>query len=419
MNKQTRRLKAVELCLAAVLMLGVSVSRADEAGATTEELLEKIKRLEQRVAELEGKPAPISVPSAEIPERTLEFLGQTELSGYVSASYLYDFSKPANSSTTPGSEVPLRTFDRQHNEFMLNKLKLALENPVSAGDKWDAGFRADLIVGQDADVIQSVGLFDDADGEYVDLQQAYVQVNVPVGNGLVVKLGKMVTLMGVEVIEEVANPNWSEGNQFLLVENFTSTGALLSYRWNDKLDTQLMVYNGWDQVKDLNNAKSFMGRLGISPDDKTVLGIVGYAGAEQADDTANLRSGVNVVFNRKLTDNLTMWLQGDYGHEENVPIAGAGRNSEWWAGGAWLLYQWNDRVGVAFRGDYLKDVDGTRTGVADDVELWSATLTLNLQPVANLQVRPELRYDRASGEPDVFAGAEERVTLGMGVAYLF
>ena len=81
-----------------------------------------------------------------------------------------------------------------------------------------------------------------------DLEQAFVDVNVPVGNGLKVIIGKTVTLMGVEVIEEVSNPNCSEGNQFLFVENFTQTGVQLAYQWNDKLDTEFVVFNGWDHV---------------------------------------------------------------------------------------------------------------------------------------------------------------------------
>jgi hypothetical protein len=84
-----------------------------------------------------------------------------------------------------------------------------------------------------------------------------------------------------------------------------------------------------------------------------------------------------------------------------------------------VVFNVTDQFGLAVRGDYLKDIDGTRTGVGDNVELWSATLTLNLTPLPSLQVRPELRYDRAGGQPDVFAGAEERITLGCGVAYLF
>src|SRR5437870_13875149 len=33
------------------------------------------------------------------------------------------------------------------------------------------------------------------------------------------------TLLGLEVIETYANPNWSEGNQFIYVENFTALGV--------------------------------------------------------------------------------------------------------------------------------------------------------------------------------------------------
>src|SRR5262249_46710319 len=147
-----------------------------------------------------------------------------------------------------------------------------------SAENWDAGYRADLIFGQDAHLIQSSGL---SLGNEGDLEQIYATVNVPVGRGLQVSFGKMVTLMGVEVIEETVNPNWSEGNQFLYVENFTGTGAQLAYKFSDKVDAEFRILNGWDVVKDNNNALSYMGRVGFTPNDKVMLAVVGYGGPEQ------------------------------------------------------------------------------------------------------------------------------------------
>jgi hypothetical protein len=160
-----------------------------------------------------------------------------------------------------------------------------------------------------------------------------------------------------------------------------------------------------------------MGRLGFTMDETTSLGVVGYAGPEQASNTSNLRSGVNLVFNKRFTDKFNSYVQLDYGHEDGVTLSGG--DAEWYAAGLWLVYDFTERVGLAFRGDYLRDSHGVRIGTLDNTELWSATLTLNWKPIANLQVRPEIRYDRAGGQPDVFAGAEDRITLGLGVAYLF
>lgn len=404
------------MVLAALTLAALPQARADEG-----ELLEKIQKLEKRVAELEGKGTQeVAVAKSSIPEKTLDFLGQTEISGFVSASYLYDFSQ--HGATT----IAGRGFDGRNNSFTLNKIKLTLDKPVTcSGEKWDAGFRADVIFGQDAGLIQSFnaggpGTFNL--GSNGDLEQAFVQVNVPVGNGLIVKVGKMVTLMGVEVIEEVANPNWSAGNQFLYVENFTQTGALLSYKWNDKVDTQLAVFNGWDQLPDNNQDKSFMGRIGFAPDDKTTIGVIGYGGPEQTGNNSNKRYGADVVINRKLSDKLNSFVQLDYGKEEGVDATGG--DSEWYAAGLWLIYDFTEKCGVALRADYLSDKDGVRANPAyiafttAPIELTSVTLTLNLKPAANLQVRPEIRWDHSSVNT-ALNGKGDQFTAGLGVAYLY
>src|SRR6266480_3278703 len=94
--------------------------------------------------------------------------------------------------------------------------------------KFSAGFHTELLVGQDATVIQSNGLFAGAVTPVpVDVPHLYVTLNVPTasGNGLQFKVGRIPTLLGLEVIETYANPNWSEGNQFIYVENFTALGV--------------------------------------------------------------------------------------------------------------------------------------------------------------------------------------------------
>ena len=395
------------------------VSIVTSALADDQDMAKRIEQLEKRIAELEGKKS----EGGEKKESTAEaWIGASKFSGFASASYLYSF----NRTDTIG-----RSFDVNHNEVELNKLKLTLEKPVDfSGEKWDAGYRADLIFGQDAKLIHAAGL---SLGDQGDLEQLYATVNIPVGRGLQVSAGKWVTLMGVEVIEETANPNWSEGNQFLFVENFTGTGAQLSYKWTDKIDTQFRVYNGWDVVKDNNGALSYMGRIGYAPDDKTSIGLVGYGGPEEANNTRNWRYGVNLVASRKLTDKLTAWVQGDYGREDaNAALPIPTKNAEWYAGGLWLTYDFCDMVGVAGRADYLKDKDGARTSGSPFTspfpantgqDLSSFTLTLNIKPVKNLQVRPEVRWDHSSGHLfGTSAGATDRAnqfTTGLGVAYLF
>src|SRR6059036_137387 len=134
----SQKVRMVGLCVAGALLASASVARADD-----QELQERIKQLENRITELESKNAQAtSVPSAEMPQKTLDFLGQTELSGYVAVSFFHAFND---------CNCDNLGFVTHNDEFMINKFKLVLENPIDAsGDKWDAGFRADLIFGQDA-----------------------------------------------------------------------------------------------------------------------------------------------------------------------------------------------------------------------------------------------------------------------------
>jgi hypothetical protein len=434
-----KNLKAVWICTAAavLMMRGVPVVHADDGDYKTmyEEQKKRNDDLEKRVAALETNGNTNMVAKADIPQKSLDFLGQTEISGFVSASYIYDFdgTRGPNSALTAGApagtpSIVGRTFDSHPDQFALNKFKLALEKPfVSSPTNWTVGYRADLIFGEDATIIHSSGFNLGTDG---DLEQAFIDVNVPIGNGLKVIIGKTVTLMGVEVIEEVSNPNWSEGNQFLFVENFTQTGVQLMYQWNDKLDTEFVVFNGWDQLPDNNDALSYMGRIGYALGSNTTLAFLGYGGPEQTavaqggvvpNSSGNWRDGAEAVVTQKIGDKFTADLQLDYGHEENYTFVLTGdtfNNPEWYAAGLWLIYDFTDKIELAFRQDYLEDREGSRTVVeGTNPELYSSTVTLNLKPVDNFQFRPELRWDHS--DKHLYNGTRDQFTLGVGVAYLF
>ena len=418
---RNKKLRAVWICTAAaaLMMRDVPVVHADDGDYKTmyEEQKKRSDDLEKRISALEAGTGNVAIAKSDIPQKSLDFLGQTEISGFVEASYLYDFNDTHGSQTVAG-----RTFDTHANQFDFDDFKLAIEKPfVSSPTNWTVGYRADLIFGEDAHVIHSSGFNLGTDG---DLEQAFVDVNVPVGNGLKVIFGKTVTLMGVEVIEQVSNPNFSEGNQFLYVENFTQTGVQLMYQWNDKNDTEFVVFNGWDQLPDNNNALSYMGRIGYALGSNTTLAFLGYGGPEQTavslggtppNSSGNWRDGAEAIVTQKIGDKFSADLQLDYGHEEDV---GAFNNPEWYAAGLWLIYDFTDKIELAFRQDYLEDREGTRTGdVGTNPELYSSTVTLNLKPVNNFQFRPEVRWDHS--DKHLYNDVRDQFTIGVGVAYLY
>jgi hypothetical protein len=308
---------------------------------------------------------------------------------------------------------------------MLNALAVVLDKPYDP-TKFSAGFHTELLIGQNANLIRAPGLYL---GNQADLPHLYVTLNVPTasGNGLQFKVGRIPTLMGLEVIETPANPNWSEGNQFIYVENFTGTGLSIETKFSNYVDAQFRVINGWDLVQDNNQHKSLMGRVGFYPDTLSSIGITGFLGPEEPNDNLHKRSGVEALLWRKF-GNAQVWVQGDWGKEQaNAALPTPTQDATWSAYGAWITYDFSATVGLALRGDYVNDKNGARSSGAFGYpvlpptntghKFGSATATLNVKAWPNAIVRPELRYDSSSLL--AFAGHANQVTMAVGVAYVY
>jgi len=367
------------------------------------------------LAPVAGQGTPAAAPPAPAPAPAPGF----KLSGFAEASYVY-----SNQTVAPNTIVG-RLYDRYSNAFTLNALKVTADLPFDA-KKTSAGVHADVIAGQNAEVLHSSGPNNGpfalgADGE---IEQLYVTLNLPTGsgNGVQFKVGKMVTLLGLEVIEDVANPVWSEGNQFTYVENFTSTGVEMDLKPASALDIELRVDNGWDRVTVTDKQKSFMGRIGITGS-KTTLGITGYYGNLEPGITGAARYGIEGLLNQKL-GKLSIWVQGDYGKEKaNAALFDPTRDASWWAVGGWVAVDVAPKLNLAARADYLNDAEAARTGAAfgltapDLHKLWTVTGTLNVKTWDNVLVRPEVRYDHSNFQ--VFNGKADQFSGALSVAYTF
>ncbi len=275
--------------------------------------------------------------------------------------------------------------------------------------------------GQNAAPVKSVGL--DL-GPDADIWQSYIVLNLPLSGSsryLQLKGGKMATLMGVEVGEDILNPNLGVGYQDVFVEPFTETGVELDGKFGPKFDAEVRMSNGWDQVTDVNAGKTVMARLGLTPDDRTLIALVGYTGPEQPGNTDNKRSGVNALASRKITSAATAQIQLDYGQEDGA--AADGGRATWYAAGVWLMYDVSQSATLAVRGDLMNDRDGSRTSgvlgfpVNRGLRVGSTTATLNIKRWDHALLRPELRYDHST--LPVFAAHRDQLSFGLGLSYVY
>jgi predicted porin len=331
-----------------------------------QELKERLERLEQG------------------PEGSLfQFLKSIEVKGFIDGTFNWNFNDPENPR-----ENRLRVFDRPANTFSLNLVELSLER--KAAELNSVGFRLDLDAGRDVKFFQARGL---NTGDF-DLQQAFMTYKAPIGEGLSITFGKFVTLLGAEIIEAPDNFNTSRSFLFGFAIPFTHTGLLLNYPLTSAVDLTVGAVNGWDNVDDNNDAKTFIGRVGFNIAENLSVGLAGIYGAEQDDRNGPARWVIDFVGTFKPIPELTFVLNYDYGAESEAVLVDTRLSDAWWHGVALIThYAFTEKFGLALRGEYFKDKDGARTGTPQD--LWEGTLTAGYKWVKSFETRLEYRHDQS------------------------
>ena len=390
--------------LVAALGVGGNAAASGEEEPATPDVQEMLQQMQQRINELEGEVSRLKGSAGENGEAESGVMDLTnrvealegdllglngfQFGGLVYGSYNYNFNSPDSGSNN------MRIFDQNHNDFTMDLLQLEVSKETESG----VGFHAVLDYGETAGLIQS-----DWGGDLAhnfEVQQAYMTYTFGIGNGVEMKFGKFATLLGGEVIESPYNPNVSRSFMFGYAIPFTHTGVLFSTALNDNISLTAGVVNGWDNVRDNNNGKTFLGSLGLELGDLAWT-FNGVFGAED-DDSGSSKTGVfDTVLTYSPMDNVDLLANFDYGTaSEQV----GGDDADWTGlsgiitlGGGLLdesLADWS----FALRGEWFSDPDGYRTGIEQDLR--EVTGTFKWQMTENLQARLEFRHDWSN--KDVF-----------------
>ncbi len=362
------------------------------------------------------------------------------LSGFVDTSYTEQFG--GRGTAFGPNQAFGHQFDVNNNSFNINAVKIALEKALPTTNTWAAGFRIDTMYGQDAKILSASD--PELGGSSVYLEQALVKVNIPVGNGLQLYMGKFVTFLGYEVIESPANPNFSRGLLFTNAIPLTHTGIYADYKFNDTLEAKFGIVDGWNQSDSTPSVpggsttdhandypfggKAITGQLTInapgknanitqsfiySPSGEPSNGAAGFGGADNGPvavydiwgnwsptfvkDSA-LTLGFNIDLGYNGASGTPNQLQTVIPPASGVGAAGFGApdSNTWWGAALYTQYKVSNLLTLAARGEYLHEDASTnpKFGVAavenDD---FSETLTASFNIWDNLLTRVEYRYD--------------------------
>jgi hypothetical protein len=352
-----------------------------------------------------------------IKEWTLEKSGITLGMGF-SSSWQYGFNRPDN------HKLSLRVLDKDHNKFSVDLFQITLKrDPVEKGQ---VGFMFQGDTGRYARRLKSdwngSGLNNDTDWERteLDLQQAYLAYNTPIGNGLLLKLGKFNTLVGSEVNEPWNNPTYSRSLIYGFAQPATHTGGLASYNFTDQVNLTLGGIVGWDVVTDNNKSTSFIGQLGLLPNSVFNFFITGIYGPEMLENNHDPRSLLDLVAVIKPTDKLQLLTNYDYGIESSGSIDGSGDNSVFWGISQIFVYSFTEKIDGVFRAEWFEDAGGARTGATQ--RIWDLTVDGKYKLTDYMYTRLEYRHAESDHKPfltgsDIFLAGQDSVAIELGYAF--
>jgi hypothetical protein len=315
---------------------------------------------------------------------------QIAINGMVSGSTTYNFNHPVERKNQ------FRIFDVDANSMLLDLFELTIRQDAAFGR---AGFRLDLDAGPYIPgIIQSAGFSIGG----LDVSQAYLTYNAPIGSGLKIDVGKFITPAGYEYIERFdgANDNFSHSFLFGYAIPFTHTGGRISYAFTDNISAMAMLVNGWDNSVDNNKGKTGGVQLTWTPVAPTTVAVAYIIGPEQPFTHTYDRSLLDVAATVKLSDRFLLGISGDLGSEnilhnflphEQSSDPNLVDQMKWDGIAGYLRTTISDAFALILRGEVFDDPQGFRTGAAQTLHEY--TLTPEWKPTERLIVRSDIRYD--------------------------
>lgn len=444
-KRRNQHLITAGACLGTILGAASTLHAQTNTAPTTASESDKISQLQQQNQQLQKRLQTLedlAVKNGLMPSGSdknadppVSAMSDFSISGFVTTSYFHDSTEPsaANGHISPGY-----LWNRVNDNISLNKVKITFASPPveRSGDKFDVGYRISLIAGQDAPIVNSGSKIIGFDY----LREAYLEMNVPIGTGLDIRAGELISLLNFESGDGGAvNDNFSQGFQWYFTGNGPSTAIEAGYSLAPWLEVKARVQNGlYAGPVDNNSSKTFVGAIDLKPTTNLWVNLIGFTGREDA--FSEYAEGAELLAGYQVLPPLSLGMELDYfdfyNHDSPATLPApvlAGNNSVY-SGGLWASYWFCKELGLGLRGEYLSDPHGADMsggalglmnppGTGQDIT--SVTLTLNYKPLPRIKIQPEIRYDHTSWShgwdpvtPTAFS-KQNRFIYGIGASYLF
>jgi len=339
-------------------------------------------------------------------------LSSTVLSGYVSGSVWYNpGSGVARNAGIPFSSAGANGFgpvQSKANNLNLDVVDIKLEKALGEGE-WAAGYAAELWFGPDANGMEGLkGLGTTSTGWSVTdlaIKQAYVNLRIPVGNGIETKIGVFDTPIGYETPNSGSNPNYTRSYGWA-IEPTQHTGILASYRFCDWMNATAGIAN--------SHSPQINSNAGAAESQKTFIGAITLTAPKSAGALQGATLTAGVVDGRSTSTIVGVKNPGPdltsiyVGASIPLPVTGlrlglsydlahkAGKGDDSAAYALYLSYQATKKLTLSLREDWATHVAGvTGAGVSASTgsDVLGSTLTADYALWANVITRLEYRWD--------------------------
>ncbi|WP_375415908.1 porin [uncultured Hymenobacter sp.] len=306
--------------------------------------------------------------------------------GFVDAYYGYDF-RADNGQERPGF---LYSHDRQ-NEFTVNQALIGVrydDDRVRGALGLHAGSYVVANYAAEEPVFRHIY---EAYAGFRPFEKAWLDVGI---------FGSHI---GFE--SAISKDNWTL-TRSLMAENspYYEAGARLTYelgptpytyQTGSRLTLTALVLNGWQNIRETNQAKALGTQIQWRPNAKVLVNSSTFYGNEQPPgETRRRRYFHDFYLTYAATDRLSLALVFDVGKQQSETRA---RADTWHAGAALLRYKLADGLGAILRAEYYSAERGViinsirPRGGAADFRVAGGSLGLDYQPGRNVLVRLESR----------------------------